>query len=61
MFLYTEKNFLESLVIEEDPADYFKPFIIKFLTENNRLRCITDKVCFIQISYHISLNIVSRL
>ena len=44
MFLFTEKDFLESLVIGEDPSKYFPAFIIEFLTENNRLRCITDKV-----------------
>jgi hypothetical protein len=44
MFLFTETDFLESLVVGEDPSKYFPGFIIEFLTANDRLRCITDKV-----------------
>ena len=51
MFLFTETDFLESLIIGEDPAHYFPELIIEFLTANNRLRCITDKVIFLDLKY----------
>jgi hypothetical protein len=46
MFLTKERKFLEGLVLNEDPEDHFREFIIEFLKENRRLRQITDKVYF---------------
>mgnify|MGYP006146363161 CR=1 FL=1 len=46
MFLLTESAFLQKLVTDVQPDDYFPDFILDFLKLNKKLRVITDKVFF---------------
>ncbi len=45
MFLWTEKKFLKSLVDDEiDVNRWLSEFVVQFLTKNQVLRKVTDKV-----------------
>ena len=46
MFLYPEKQFLESLKKEEHVQDHFPDFIVEFLEERDRLRILKNRVKF---------------
>ena len=44
MFVYPEKQYLESLKKDDHVQDYFPEFIVKFLEDRDRLRKLKNRV-----------------